>query len=194
MVEELDAAIGKVLDALDEHGLAEDTLVLFASDNGGSPRNGADNAPLRDGKFGTFEGGIRVPAIARWPGRIPAGAVSDQVAAAQDLLPTFAELARADVPRGLDGESVLEAWRTGTTRERGDLAFGVHRPNSHRYALRRGRFKLVEVRNLPEQRTETMLFDVEADPEESRDLASDHPELVLELSAALAGFEALEER
>jgi arylsulfatase A-like enzyme len=194
MVEELDAAIGVVLDALDEHGLAEDTLVFFASDNGGSPRHGADNAPLRDGKFGTFEGGIRVPAVARWPGKLPAGAVSDQLATVQDLLPTFAETAGAKVPRGLDGESVLGAWRAGETRARGDLAFGVHRPNSHRYALRRGRFKLVEVRNLPEQRTETMLFDVEADPEESRDLAAENPELLRELSLALAGFEALEER
>jgi arylsulfatase A-like enzyme len=102
-VEEVDGSVGRVLDAVRQHGLAERTLVVFTSDNGGTPRG--SNAPLRGHKGSTLEGGMRVPTLAWWPGRIPAGTQTDAIAAMFDLLPTFAALAGAKLPadRKLDG-------------------------------------------------------------------------------------------
>ena len=95
-VEEVDAGVGRVLDAVRGQGLAEKTLVLFTSDNGGTPRS--VNAPLRGFKASTLEGGMRVPTIAWWPGRIPAGTATDAVLGMFDVLPTFAALAGGRCP------------------------------------------------------------------------------------------------
>jgi uncharacterized sulfatase len=112
MVETLDHLVGRLLAALDELGLAENTLVVFTSDNGGHPAYAA-NGPLRGSKWNVYEGGIRVPWIVRWPGRVPAGAVSAAPFIGTDLLPTLAAAAGAEPPRGvaLDGRNVLPLWR-----------------------------------------------------------------------------------
>jgi arylsulfatase A len=106
-VEEVDWSVGRVLDAVRERGLAERTLVIFTSDNGGTPRS--VNAPLRGHKGSTFEGGVRVPAIAWWPGKVPAGTQTDAILGMFDVLPTFAALAGGKVPadRTIDGR---DAW------------------------------------------------------------------------------------
>lgn len=105
-VEEVDAGVGRVLDALREQGLAERTLVLFTSDNGGTPR--AVNTPLRGNKGSTWEGGMRVPTIAWWPGQIPAGTSSDAITGMFDVLPTLVHLAGGVVPadRRIDGANL----------------------------------------------------------------------------------------
>ena len=91
-VEEIDWSTGKILDALKQHGLDKNTLVIFTSDNGSNGRNGGSNAPLSGSKGGTMEGGMRVPMIARWPGRIPAGGTCNELSSTMDFLPTFAAL------------------------------------------------------------------------------------------------------
>ena len=91
-VEEIDWSTGKILDALKHHGLDKNTLVIFTSDNGSNGRNGGSNAPLSGSKGGTMEGGMRVPMIARWPGRIPAGGICNELSSTMDFLPTFAAL------------------------------------------------------------------------------------------------------
>lgn len=104
-VQEVDWSVGQVIDALRERRLDQTTFVLFVSDNGGPLNQGASNRPLRGSKGSTLEGGIRVPAIAWWPGRIPAGSSTDAMTAMMDVLPTFAKLAGARVPsdRKIDG-------------------------------------------------------------------------------------------
>lgn len=91
-VEEIDWSTGKILDVLKQHGLDKNTLVIFTSDNGSNGRNGGSNAPLSGSKGGTMEGGMRVPMIARWPGRIPAGSKCNELSSTMDFLPTLAAL------------------------------------------------------------------------------------------------------
>ena len=91
-VEEIDWSTGKILDVLKQHGLDKNTLVIFTSDNGSNGRNGGSNAPLSGSKGGTMEGGMRVPMIARWPGRIPAGSKCNELTSTMDFLPTLAAL------------------------------------------------------------------------------------------------------
>ncbi len=105
MVSTLDHLVGRLLQTLDETGLADSTLVVFTSDNGGHPEY-AGNAPLRGSKWNLYEGGIRVPFLVRWPGRVQPGTTSDAVVSAIDLLPTFADLSDAKSPKDIDGRSL----------------------------------------------------------------------------------------
>ena len=113
MITRLDRDIGRLLDLLDDLKLSENTLVIFASDNGPITAGGQDpqpfdtHGPLRDLKFTLYEGGIRVPFIARWPGRIARGSQSTLVSDFADMFPTFATLAGAKIPAGLDGVSLV---------------------------------------------------------------------------------------
>jgi arylsulfatase A-like enzyme len=186
MVEELDLAVGRILDALGDR----DALVLFASDNGGSVRHGADNAPLRYGKYGTYEGGIRVAAALRWPARLAGGSTFDGLASIEDVLPTVAAAAGADLPANIDGVDVVARIRGERPASREELFFAVRRSDCFRYALRRGSFKLVqEVPHASEPGpTVQELFDVALDPGEERDVASEHPELVEELARRIAAW------
>jgi arylsulfatase A len=112
MVEILDHHVGEVMRALDELGLTQNTLVVFTSDNGGHPEFSA-NAPLRGSKWNVYEGGLRVPWIVRWPGKVPGGATNDARFIGTDLMPTLASAAGVALPRGvpLDGRDVLPLWR-----------------------------------------------------------------------------------
>jgi len=101
MVEHLDAGIGRVLAGLKETGLERDTFVVFTSDNGGSLPHAQSNHPWRDGKQSHYDGGLRVPFAARWPGRIAAGSRSEYAGLIFDLLPTVLEMAGAPEARGL---------------------------------------------------------------------------------------------
>lgn len=110
MVTALDHHVGEVLDAIADAGIADSTLVVFTSDNGGHP-NYAGNNPLRGSKWNLYEGGIRVPMIARWPGEIPAGSTTDTPVVGYDLLPTFAKLVSLPVPANVDGRAIDKIFR-----------------------------------------------------------------------------------
>lgn len=187
MITRMDRDIGRLLDLLDELDLTDDTLVLFTSDNGPSWVGGVDRTffdsagGLRGRKAQVYEGGLRVPLLARWPGRVPAGAVSDQLGAFWDLLPTCVELAGGPVPEGLDGLS-LTPTLLGRDAEQAqhELLYWEY-ARRHR-ALIAGRWKAVQ--HLPDPALE--LYDLDDDPGESRDVAAEHPEVVARLLDLMA--------
>ncbi|MEM9017610.1 MAG: sulfatase-like hydrolase/transferase, partial [Verrucomicrobiota bacterium] len=171
MTTSLDDGVGRVLKALDENGQSERTLVIFLTDHGGDPTYGGANEPFRGKKATLFEGGIRVPAMFRWPGKIKAGSSNDDPAWAIDLFPTFCELAGIDLnfvqPHdGISLASVLEGaafetnreflWETGSHAELGRERW---------LALRKGDLKYVRS---PEEGE--FLFDIASDPEEKANL------------------------
>ena len=181
-IEHMDCGVGRVLAALDEAGLTDDTLLIFTSDNGGALRFGADNGPLRDGKGKTYEGGIRVPTVARWPGKIAPGSQSQVVALSMDLYPTALEAAGLPPRDDLDGLSILPILlgKSDNLPAR-DVFFSRLMPPGRIHAVRRGQFKLL--RPWPDQPLE--LYDLEADPLETTDLSKTRPELFAQLKAAL---------
>lgn len=130
MVEILDHHIGRLLAAIDEAGLAENTLVIFTSDNGGHP-DFAANGPLRGSKWNVYEGGIRVPFIARWPGRVPSGATSDTPIIGSDLMPTLSAVAGVSppAPDSLDGVNLLPLFQGQEVARREPLVW--HFPYYH---------------------------------------------------------------
>ncbi|GJM36581.1 MAG: arylsulfatase [Saprospiraceae bacterium] len=184
----LDDNIGRVLDALQEQGLDKNTLIVFISDNGGSPLTGSNNSPLTGGKYSLWEGGIRVPMAMSWQGKVEAGKVETRYVSATDILPTLAKAGGAKVTdENLDGinlftpeENRLLVWKWQET-----------------WAARKGKWK---VTNAKENHWKSepsaqyiapirddlslKLFDVEADPGERKDLAQEHPEKIKELEAA----------
>lgn len=181
MVESLDTSVGRLLDALEELGVAENTLVLFTSDNGGlstSEGSPASNRPWRAGKGWAYEGGVRVPLIAAWPGRIAAGGVTDAVVSSPDFLPTLLEAAGLEARPGLalDGKSfaAVLAGRTAAETERAVFWHYPHYSNQRglpHSALRRGAWKLIEW--LEDGRLE--LFNLEEDRGETTDLSASEP-------------------
>ncbi len=188
LIEHLDDGIGKVLSALQANGQAENTLVVFTSDNGGRLSVGASCAPWRGGKEDMYEGGIREPFCAVWPGKIKPGSRHEGVALTMDLMPTLLEAAGVPVPPGLDGVSVLPAllgqpqpgladrhliWvrREGNPRYRG----------RDYYAVRRGDWKLLQ--NSPFQPYE--LYNLSTDSLETHNLADENKAKLEELYRVL---------
>lgn len=186
MVDALDTAIGRVLDTVNAEGIANDTLVVFWSDNGGPRPQGADNGPLRSGKANVFEGGIRVPAIWHWPGKLKPG-TSPQVMAIWDVLPTLAAACGIPVKtaRPLDGVNVWPELTGGTTRERDNLLWAVHESQTRQLALRDGNWKYVRIGE------QEMLFDVVADPYEKADRAAQEPQRVKAMRTRVDEWAAL---
>ena len=186
LIEHMDAGVGRVLDALGRAGLAGNTLVVFTSDNGGLLGAGADNGPFRGGKEDLYQGGLRVPCGARWPGVIGPGAATDVRAVTMDWFPTLLAAAGVEAPAGIDGVSLLPVLRGdgGTfpddralhfTRREGRPAVWAGKTGD---AVIAGDWKLVQ--NRPFDRRE--LFDLAADPGETTDLADANRDKLLELS------------
>jgi arylsulfatase A-like enzyme len=185
-VEHLDAGIGRVLAALDDSGLAENTLIFFSSDNGGSLAHGQSNGPWRGGKQDHLDGGLRVPFLVRWPAAIPAGSKSDHPALLFDVFPTVAELAGATPAADLDAVSLVPVLRGDSIAKPRDLYFirreGGPRYGGHAYeALIRGEWKIL--RNDPFSPFE--LYHLEDDPQERHDLATTHRKKLDELATAV---------
>lgn len=189
MVHMLDRDVGKIVDLVDELGLSKKTLIIFTSDNGGHStihKRFKTSGPLRGYKRHLTEGGIRVPFIARWPGTIPAGRNSDAVIAFQDMLPTFAELAGAGIPKHLDGISVLTALKGNPLPQPQPALYwdyGHCRGKAYAQAVRIGKWKgirRVKTGNKME------LYNLETDIGETTDLAAAHPELVDRIAAIMA--------
>jgi arylsulfatase A-like enzyme len=202
VIEELDWSTGAILDALDEAGIAESTLVVFTSDNGPAVGGLGSAGPLRGRKGDMFEGGLRVPCLMRWPGRIPAGSENDEIATAMDLLPTFAGLAGAPIPddRLIDGRDI---WPLMSGAD------GAHSPHEAFYyfggntlwGIRSGGWKLLFERDRapgdpPGERGPRTgpvlrqgLFDLDADIGESTDLSAARPEVASRLLETAIAFE-----
>jgi arylsulfatase A-like enzyme len=187
-IAEIDDSVGRLIDALIEHDLDENTLVLFTSDNG--PAIGSAG-PLRGRKGSAFEGGMREPTIVWWPGTIPAGVVCEEVLTAMDLLPTFARLAGARLPedRVIDGKDISAVLTSPGTPSPHDRFF-YHQGNLLR-AVRSGPWKLYvgPQRDQPETETGPALYHLGRDIGETHNIAAEHPEVVGRLSGYLREFE-----
>jgi arylsulfatase A-like enzyme len=185
-VEHLDDRIGKVLQTLDETGLAQKTLVVFTSDNGGSLPHAQNNDPWRDGKQSHYDGGLRVPFMTRWPGRIAAGSRSDYQGLNFDLFPTFLELADVTVPSDIDAVSLVPVLQGASITAPRDLYF-VRREGGPAYggksyeALIRGDWKLMQ--NDPYSPLE--LYNLKDDPQEQHNVATGNRKVFMDLSKAL---------
>ena len=186
----LDKAIGRILDSLDDAGQSDDTFVFFMSDNGAFrlDRKGLDvgiNDPLRSGGVTCWEGGLRVAALARWPGKIRAGTVIDEPCWSPDLLVACTELAKARLPDGLvlDGKNPLPLL-TKTVASSHESFFFVYRSHA---ALRKGDWKIVRERPADPWQ----LFNLATDLGETKNLAALHPDRLADLAAE---FDAIEER
>ena len=176
-VASLDDGIGRVLETLEEQNLDESTLVIFMTDHGGDPNYGGSNIPFRAGKATLFEGGIRVPCLMRWPGKIPAGSRTSTVASALDLYPTLATLAKVPISsENLDGIDITNVLIEAAESPKRELFWelGTHQElNRGRWqALRDGDYKYVQTPTDGE-----WLFNIEKDPYELTNLRdSDHEE------------------
>ncbi len=208
-VEELDHETGRLLDTIDELGLRDNTIVIFTTDNGPwnnmqdrlrPKHNGAiawgSSGPLREGKGSTYEGGIRVPCVVRWPGHVPAGRVSDAIFSTLDFLPTLAGLARFDVPadRLIDGVDQTDLLLGKSDAGGRDRFHYFCRNELH--AVRQGAWKLV----LPDRKVfygyvddrgsgKVELYNLESDIGETKNLAGEYPDKVSELQGLAAAFQ-----
>lgn len=184
MISYLDAQVGIILQALSSLGLDKNTLVFFSSDNGATFNGGVDrhffnsNGGVRGQKMDLYEGGIREPFIARWPGKIAAGKVSDHISVQYDMMATFAELTGQEV-RETDGISLLPSLLGKTSAQKKHAWLYFEYPeNGGQIAIRMGEWKAVktEVRMHPEKPWQ--LFNLQIDKTESHDLASQYPDLI----------------
>ena len=213
-LEELDHECGRLLQAIDDFGIAEDTLVIFTTDNGAwsndaprqNPKNAAvvpwskgeqtavgSNAPLREGKGSDYEGGVRVPCLVRWPGKVPAGRTSNATFATLDFLPTFARLAGFKVPedRVIDGFDQVDLLLGKS--EKGNRDHYFYHSGSH--GVRQGKWKLLHAKRWSEKEmerrtypkdfgtNEVELYNLDEDVAETTNLAAQHPEIVAELQS-----------
>lgn len=186
VIEEIDWSVGEILKTLKELQIDRNTLVVFTSDNGpwlSKGKRGGSALPLRDGKFTSYEGGMRVPCLMRWPGRIPGGTTCKEIAATIDILPTFAELAGTHAPqdRAIDGRSIvpLLSGKPGAKSPHKVYFYRNDGVRVGRWKLRlRGRSTLKKqpAGPFPE------LFDLSQDISEKHNVAADHPDVVNRLT------------
>ena len=204
---EVDWSVGEIAKALEKNGIDKNTVFIVTSDNGPwlvYGNHAGVSGGFREGKITTFEGGMRVPMIVRWPGHIPAGTVNDTFSTMMDILPTFANLADAPSPKlKIDGHDVWPVW-SGQTTATPYRSFPYYAGNGGLHAVRGGRWKLVlphnyhkpneprgmdgkngGAKNVP---IELSLFDLQADPYETKNLVDQHPELVEKLQKVANGY------
>jgi arylsulfatase A-like enzyme len=206
VIETLDWSVGQVLQILQEKGIDQNTLVMFASDNGpwlnlpkrmlqqgNEPWHAGSPGPFRNAKATTYEGGVRVPCIFRWPGQISKGVTSADIVANLDIFPTFVKLAGGQVPsdRSIDGKNIFEFLKGKTSSPRKD--FFYLRSGRRLEAVRVGEWKLRLSNAVQEERLKNVaplpeLFHLNRDPSERYNLASEHPEIVEQLKKSLRGF------
>lgn len=192
MIENLDNSVGMINAKLEELGLAKNTLVIFVSDNGPHEEgnHSADffdsNGILRGTKRDLYEGGIRTPFVARWPGTIPAGGISGHVSAFWDMMPTFCEIAGVDVPRESDGISFLPTLlgKTEDQENHPHLYFEFYEQGGKQSVLK-GDWKAVKLNVRQGEPRAMELYNLKQDPSETRDIASEHPEIVVMMDSLM---------
>ena len=175
----IDWALAVILHELRELGLDDDTIVIFTSDNGSRGVDGGSNAPLRGAKTTTWEGGMRVPCIVRWPGRIAAGRTTSELASGIDWFPTLAGLCGGEVPtdRTIDGRDIAPLLLDEEARSPHECLLSYWMDQLE--AVRVGRWKVHYAKH---GTVRTELYDLEADPGETTDVAADHPDVLAALA------------
>jgi len=189
MITRMDADLGRLLAKLKHLGIAENTLVIFSSDNGPHKEGGADpkffdsNGPLRGIKRDLYEGGIREPMIAYWPGRIKPGSVSDYIGGFQDFLPTCAQLAGLKPPENIDGVSIVPTLLGNSeNQKKHEYLYWEFHEKQKKQAVRMGKWKLI--RFIPSGRVE--LYNLAEDLAEKNNVAQKHPDIVRKLKQIMA--------
>jgi len=187
MVTILDKQVGEVVKKLKDLGLDKNTIIIFSSDNGPHMEGGADpdyfdsNGPLKGFKRDLYEGGIRVPMIACWPGKIKAGSKTDHVSAFWDVMPTLAEIVGFPILKKLDGISFLPSLTGNGIQEKHETLYWEFHELDGRQALLRNEWKLVRYHVFTPEKTTTELYNLKTDIAEERNVASENPELVKEM-------------
>ena len=187
LIEQMDHGIGQVIDALKSNGQWENTLTIFVSDNGGQLNVGANCGNLRGGKQSMYEGGLKVPACAVWPGVIKPGQTTDFSFLTMDLFPTAIEVAGGKAPEKIDGKSILPLLKTGKQNTFQRDVFFTRREGNMKYmgdsswAMRRGPWKLLK--NVPDGPWE--LYNLESDPLEATDLRIKNAQKYRELAKGM---------
>lgn len=187
MVGRIDRYVGEVLVKLDQLGLTENTIVIFTSDNGAHQEGGADpdffdsNGPFKGYKRDLYEGGVHVPLIVKWPGKVKPGSKSDHRSAFWDWLPTFAEIAGTEEPKGIDGISFLPALLGQSVQKQHDYLYWEFHELGGRQAVLKDGWKLVKLHVKDASKMTLELYNLNADPGETKDLSKDQSEKVKEL-------------
>ena len=189
MISRMDANVGRLVAEVDRLGLGESTLILFTSDNGPSSEGGLDveffnaNGPLRGKKLDLYEGGIRVPLLARWPGTIPAGAENTALAAFWDLLPTLSDVSGQPYSGDTDGISLMTTLMGNAPPARDALYWEYHDGDGEGVqAIRSGNWKAIRFNTHRDPNGPVVLYDLAKDVGETNDLAAEHPEVAARLA------------
>jgi arylsulfatase A-like enzyme len=195
MITRLDKEIGRVLKALDARKLAGSTLVIFTSDHGATFERGSEGAPVyhdsnrpfRGHKRTLWEGGIRVPAVVRWPGKVPSGRTSSEIVHMTDVFPSLLAAAGSESAPNVDGRNLLTVWEGKERAPERTLFWEWRTEGYNQLAAMRGDLKLVITGS-----TAPELYDVEKDPSERITIAADHQSLVQQLRRELTAWSATE--
>lgn len=188
MISRMDRDIGRIMQKLKDHGIDDNTLVIFTSDNGATYTGGVDAeffnsvGNLRGLKGGLFEGGIRIPMVARWPGKIVQNITSDHISAFWDMMPTFCDIIGVDTPEVTDGVSLLPTLLGESTQTPHDYLYWESVVGSGRQALRKGDWKAIRYDAKLNPDSTVQLYNLNSDLEESTDVATQFPEKAAELA------------
>ncbi|GGZ87340.1 arylsulfatase [Algibacter mikhailovii] len=191
MIHHLDAQVGDIVNKLEELGIADNTLIVFTSDNGPHREGGADpeyfnsNGIYKGYKRDLYEGGIHVPMIAKWPGTIKEGSSNNHISAFWDVMPTFAEIADKPIENNLDGISFLPTLKGEKAQKKHKYLYWEFHEKGGRIAIRKGKWKGVKYNVLKNLEKPIELYDLEVDPEEQDNIAGNHPELVQEITTLM---------
>lgn len=187
MIQVLDDHVGEIMRKVEDLGIADKTIIIFTSDNGPHLEGGADpeyfdsNGPLKGFKRDLYEGGIRVPMIAKWSGKIKAGTKSDHISAFWDIYPTFSEIAGLEAPKDVDGISFRSTLMNKGKQELHDYLYWEFHEKGGRQAVRKGNWKGVKYNVLKDLEQKIELYNLSKDIGEENDIAADHPEVIKEI-------------
>lgn len=187
MITRLDAYVGDVVAELKRLGIEKNTLIIFSSDNGPHKEGGADpdffdsNGPMNGYKRDLTEGGIRVPMIASWPGKIKAGSTSDHISAFWDMMPTVKELAGITTPIETDGISMVPALLGKKKQKSHEYLYWEFHEGGGKLAVRKGNWKGIKLNYAKNPNEKMLLYDLSKDIHEDNNIADQHPEIVAEL-------------
>lgn len=190
MIEILDKQVGEIMNKVDSLGIADNTIIIFTSDNGPHKEGGADpeyfdsNGPLRGFKRDLYEGGIRVPMIVRWTGKIKPDSKTDHISTFWDVLPTFSDLIGTQIPNNIDGISFLPTLlKNSEVQKKHDYLYWEFHEMGGRQAIRRGNWKAVKYDVFKASETHMELFDLSKDIEEENNVSMQNPDVVKEMEA-----------
>jgi len=191
MINHLDSQVGDIVNKLEELGIADNTIIVFTSDNGPHREGGADpdyfdsNGIYQGYKRDLYEGGIHVPMIAKWPSKIKAGSSTDHVSAFWDVMPTLAEVVGKDLDESIDGISFLPTLTGDANQTKHEYLYWEFHEKGGRIAIRKGKWKGVKYNVLKKPNQIIELYDLEKDPSEENNLASQYPEIVEEITVLM---------